>query len=404
MEAAEEIDIVIVGAGICGLATALALHRKGIKSVVLERSETLRAFGSAIAILTNGWRALDQLGIGPKLRQTALPLQGVRDIWLDGNKQRRGPLSKGEARCVKRSDLINMLAQDLPHGTIRFGCHILFVELDPLTNFPILQLRDGRAIKAKILIGCDGASSVVAEYLKVKPKKSFPAFGIRGLTYYPSPHGFDPEFVRTHGNNVVCGRSTINQNLVFWFLLLPGYLKDSEIFKDPELIKQMALEKTNDAFPKETIEMIKDCDITSLSLTHLWYRPAWDILLGTFRKGMVTLAGDSMHVMGPFLGQGGSAAMEDAVVLARCLANKIHGESINGFEGNNGLFRKKMEEAMDLYVKERRMRLVRLSAQSYVTGLLFSSASMIGKILLLALIIVLFQDPIRHTRYDCGHL
>lgn len=166
----------------------------------------------------------------------------------------------------------------------------------------------------------------------------------------------------------------------------------------------MALEKTNDTFPKETIEMIKDCDITSLSLTHLWYRPAWDILLGTFRKGMVTLAGDSMHVMGPFLGQGGSAAMEDAVVLARCLANKIHGECINGFKGNNGLFRKKMKEAMDLYVKERRMRLVRLSAQSYVTGLLFSSASMIRKILLLALIIVLFQDPIRHTRYDCGHL
>ncbi|GMN21951.1 hypothetical protein TIFTF001_045579 [Ficus carica] len=76
MDAAEELDIVIVGAGICGLTTALALHRKGIKSVVLERSETLRASGAAIAILTNGWRALDQLGIGPKLRPTALPLQG----------------------------------------------------------------------------------------------------------------------------------------------------------------------------------------------------------------------------------------------------------------------------------------------------------------------------------------
>ena len=44
--------------------------------MVLERSETLRASGAAIAILTNGWRALDQLGIGPKLRSTALPLQG----------------------------------------------------------------------------------------------------------------------------------------------------------------------------------------------------------------------------------------------------------------------------------------------------------------------------------------
>ncbi|PON78968.1 FAD-binding domain containing protein [Parasponia andersonii] len=94
MDAAEEIiDIAIVGAGICGLATALALHRKGIRSVVLERSETLRAWGAAISILTNGWRALDQLGVGSKLRPTALPLQGVRDIWLDSNKQRERPVS-----------------------------------------------------------------------------------------------------------------------------------------------------------------------------------------------------------------------------------------------------------------------------------------------------------------------
>lgn len=404
MDAAEELDIVIVGAGICGLTTALALHRKGIKSVVLERSETLRASGAAIAILTNGWRALDQLGIGPKLRPTALPLQGLRDIWLKSNKQRVGPVSRGEARCVKRSDLINMLAEDLPHGTIRFGCQILSVELDHFTNFPTLLLSDGRKLKAKILIGCEGASSVVAEFLKIKPKKVFPACAVRALTYYPNSHGFAPEFVRTHGNNAVCGRSIINENLVFWFILLPGYPQDSEleseIFKNPERIKQMALEKTS-SFPKETIEMIKDCDMTSLSLTHLWYRPAWEILLGTFRKGTVTVAGDSMHVMGPFLGQGGSAAMEDAIALARCLAHKIHGEI--GLEGKDGP-RKEVEEAMELYVKERRMRLVRLSAQAYVTGLMLGSASMISKLLLLALIIVLFQDPLHHTRYDCGRL
>ncbi|EXC30732.1 hypothetical protein L484_027907 [Morus notabilis] len=208
MDAAEELDIVIVGAGICGLATALALHRKGIKSVVLERSERLRASGAAIGILTNGWRALDQLGVGSRLRQTAVLQQG-----------------KGEARGVKRSDLIDILAQDLPRGTIRLGCHILFVELDPLTNFPILQFRNGRTLKAKILIGCDGENSAVAEFLRLKPKKVFPARVMRGLTYYPSPHGFAPEFVKTHGKDVVFGRAPISENLVYLVLLLPGYPK-----------------------------------------------------------------------------------------------------------------------------------------------------------------------------------
>ncbi|KAH7849059.1 hypothetical protein Vadar_012359 [Vaccinium darrowii] len=45
--------------------------------------------------------------------------------------------------------------------------------------------------------------------------------------------------------------------------------------------------------------------------------------LEKFRKGTVTIAGDAMHVMGPFLGQGGSAALEDTIVLARCLSHKF---------------------------------------------------------------------------------
>ncbi|XP_062111904.1 monooxygenase 1-like isoform X2 [Humulus lupulus] len=397
MEAAEEeiIDIAIVGAGICGLATALALHRKGIQSVVLERSETLRDSGAAIGILTNGWCALDQLGVGHKLRSTALPLQGIRDIWLDSNKQREAPVSKGEARCVKRSELMNTLGDGLPQGTIRFGCRIRCVKEDPCTNFPTLEFLDGSTIKAKILIGCDGASSVVAEYLKLKEKKVFGAWAVRGLTYYPnSEHGFPPQFSRYHGNNVVCGRSPINHNLVFWFLLIPGYNVPQD------LIKRMTVQKiTNGSttFPNEIVGMIRDCDMASLSLTHLRYRPAWEVLLEKFRKGTITVAGDAMHVMGPFLGQGGSAALEDAVVLARCLAQKINDHDHDT---------KKIEEAMDLYVKERRMRLVRLSAQSYLTGLLLSSSasSLLRKLSLVLIMLVIFHDPLSHTLYDCGPL
>ncbi|KAM0007936.1 putative 3-hydroxybenzoate 6-monooxygenase [Helianthus debilis subsp. tardiflorus] len=69
-------EVVIIGAGICGLATALALHKKGIKSLVMERAESLRnVTGAAIGIRPNGWRALDQLGVAETLRRTAIPLQ-----------------------------------------------------------------------------------------------------------------------------------------------------------------------------------------------------------------------------------------------------------------------------------------------------------------------------------------
>ncbi|KAK1300456.1 hypothetical protein QJS10_CPB13g01097 [Acorus calamus] len=70
-----ENDILIVGAGICGLATALALHRKGLKSIVLERSNALRSDGGALSMYNNGWHVLDQLGIATELRENAVRLE-----------------------------------------------------------------------------------------------------------------------------------------------------------------------------------------------------------------------------------------------------------------------------------------------------------------------------------------
>ena len=62
-----EEEIVIVGAGIAGLATAVALRRVGIRALVLERSDRLRASGAALTLGPNAWLALDALGVAQKL-------------------------------------------------------------------------------------------------------------------------------------------------------------------------------------------------------------------------------------------------------------------------------------------------------------------------------------------------
>uniref|UniRef100_A0A453ISU8 FAD-binding domain-containing protein n=1 Tax=Aegilops tauschii subsp. strangulata TaxID=200361 RepID=A0A453ISU8_AEGTS len=69
MEEQDEITaehVVVVGAGPAGLAVALGLHRKGVRSVVLESSPALRASGYAITTWPNAFRALDALGVGHK--------------------------------------------------------------------------------------------------------------------------------------------------------------------------------------------------------------------------------------------------------------------------------------------------------------------------------------------------
>lgn len=58
----------------------------------------------------------------------------------------------GEMRCLKRTDLIESLADDLPAQTIRLKSHVVSIQLDPITSYPILQLHDGNVLKAKVHI------------------------------------------------------------------------------------------------------------------------------------------------------------------------------------------------------------------------------------------------------------
>lgn len=79
--AARKEDIVIVGAGIAGLATALSLHRLGVGSLVLEQAESLRTGGTSLTLFKNGWRVLDAIGVGNDLRTQFLEIQGCAGWW-----------------------------------------------------------------------------------------------------------------------------------------------------------------------------------------------------------------------------------------------------------------------------------------------------------------------------------
>ncbi|KAK7847112.1 monooxygenase 1 [Quercus suber] len=136
--------------------------------------------------------------------------------------------------------------------------------------------------------------------------------------------------------------------------------------------------------------MVKNSDLESLSIARLRYLAPWDVLRGSFRKGIVAVVGDAMHVVGPFLGQGGSAAIEDAIVLARCFARNMHGGQV---------IEHKVGEAMDEYVKERRMRLVWLSTQTYLVGLLVKKSPWLVRFVCNILMMVFFSDSSAHTRW-----
>lgn len=402
MESVEEREIVIVGAGICGLATALALHRKGIKSVVLERSDSLREEGAAIRILNNGWIALEELGrdIAARLRKLTVRVNRADIYLVDKRINQEVPHNRGEDRVLKRSDLINALAEALPSGTIRFECSVESIELDPETSLSIVHLEGGKSIHTKILIGCDGARSTVAKFLDLSPVNKYGLSAMRGVTYYPNGHSFLPSFVQMQKRDFFVGSLPMDDKNMYWFLCKQSSPDDEYVAKDPELIRKKTLELMSN-FPTETKEMVKNSSTEHLSLYQLRYRAPWDLYTAKFRKGTVVVAGDAMHIMGPFLGQGGSAGMEDAIVLARCLSEELLGED----NGDSALKMKKVGEAMDRYIEERRMRIVKLSTQTYLYGLLFrNAAGSFSKFFVSLMMSVLFRNPTGHVQYDCGRL
>lgn len=404
MAEAESHGIVIVGGGICGLATALALHRKGIPSLVLEKSRSLRADGAGIGVHANGLRVLEQLGVAAELRETAQLITVYHDVWQQGDKTSREKVPvRMELRCLNRKDLIEALAKDIPAGAIRFGCRVAAVAADPGGgNGAVLTMADGTAMKAKVLIGCEGTYSAVARYLGLSPVRTIPRPVLRGFTWYPHGHSFDTEFLRLRVGGFFIGRLTITDNLVHFFVTMPKR-PTADVIKDLKRVRDHALKDLQDVeCPAEIMEIVRGSDPESLNLvTELWYRPPWEVVLGSFQRGAVTVAGDAMHAMGPFIGQGGSAGLEDAVVLARSLARAAVDD------GDDNAREKKMVvgEAIGEYVRERRPRLALLSLESFVMGaLLVRSPSPVTKLICVAVLILLGSKSLRHANYDCGRL
>nr|CAB3495508.1 unnamed protein product [Digitaria exilis] len=368
--------IVIIGGGICGLATALALHRKGIASLVLEKSETLRADGAAIGIHVNGWRVLEQLGVAAELRETANASRYVaaREQEYPGTHQ----------------DLIETLARNIPAEAIRFGCHIVEINEDPDIHGAVLTSADGSNIRVKVLIGCDGTSSVVAKYLGLSAPKAIPRTVLRGFTRYPHGHPFEPEFLRLRGEDFFLGRLPVTDDVVHFFVTTPpstGAATDDDV-------KDLMLEKLMKACPAEVTNMVRDSEAGSLNVvTRVMYRPPWQVAFSAFHKGAVTVAGDAMHAMGPFIGQGGSAGLEDAVVLARALSRADTGDD-----------EKMTMAAIGEYVTERRPRVTMLSLECFVMGTLLRAKSLVTKLACVSMLLLLGSKSLRHANYDCGRL
>ena len=132
------------------------------------------------------------------------------------------------------------------------------------------------------------------------------------------------------------------------------------ISKDPQEIQKQVIENYAKDFPPAYTEVVRHCDLSTLTMTPLRLRLPWDVIFGNISKGNMTVAGDAMHPMTPDLAQGGCSALEDAIVLGRHIGKS--------FIDNGKLVPEAVAGAIEGYVKERRWRAALLITASFISG------------------------------------
>ncbi|XP_030543720.2 monooxygenase 2-like [Rhodamnia argentea] len=399
-------EVVIVGAGIAGLATAVALDKVGVRALVLERAEGLRATGTAIALFPNAWHALAALGVSDKLASIYEPFfKGyVTDVKTKATQEVRYDASKGsgdEQRVVHRKVLLEVLAEELPPNTIRFSSKLTSIEtqVEQGSSVCILALEDGTIIKSKVVIGCDGVHSRIARWLGLGTPVDSGRSGIRGLAVYPQGHGLNHELRQFGDVSKRAGFMPLNNKEIFWFFVCKAPPKDigADMGGDPNLQRREVADNLAKDFPPLYLDIVGHSDLSTVTWAPLMFRYPWDVILGNLTRANITVAGDAMHPMTPDLGQGGCLALEDAVVLGRHIRSSISkwGE----------LETRDISSTLERYMRERRWRAAMLITASFLSGWVQQDGSSWRTRFLRDIFYkFLLVRVLSASRYNCGKL
>ncbi|KAK2650108.1 hypothetical protein Ddye_017597 [Dipteronia dyeriana] len=255
----EEEEVVIVGAGIAGLATAVALKRLGIRALLLERAECLRATGAALTLFSNAWLALDVLAVSHKLTSIYSPVKrGLVTNMQTGATQEVSFTGAGP-RSVHRKSLLETLANELPIDTIRFSSKVASIETQTQENSPItiIHLSDGTVIKAKMLIGCDGVHSVVGNWLGLAAPVNSGRSAIRGMAVFPQGHGWNHEIRQFVDVGMRAGFVPLTDKDIYWFFVSQHPPNGENLAGNPELIQRELLENYGKHLPPLYLDVVR---------------------------------------------------------------------------------------------------------------------------------------------------
>ena len=314
----------IVGAGIGGLAAAIALRKAGWQVRVHERAAAPRELGFALALAPNAMAALRELGVADVLAADGAAVTKAEIRHPDGRVVRRFSTQPGGPMIVAlRTALHGSLLEAVGGDMLRLGSEAIGYRASP--QEVVLELRDGGQDAGDVLIGADGVGSIVRRRLHPAEAPPRPSgyCAVRGIAFDVGHNLGDLAAVAFLGDGVEAAAARASRNAVYWYLsLLADDLAGS---RDPKAI----LEQTTRGFDPAFRAITGATTIEDMRFDQLFERdplPSWG-------SGRVTLLGDAAHPVLPHTGQGAAQSLEDAVALGLALSrNWGIGQSLREYE------------------------------------------------------------------------
>lgn len=339
--------VIIVGAGIGGLTAALSLLHKGIDVVVLERAPALTEVGAGIQIGSNGTVVLRELGLEGKISSMAIAPESWDLIdYRTGQMIFTTPLGKqagsmygGLLYNVHRADLIGMLGDALPGGTLRLDCECQ--EVGQSDTGAWVRLVNGEVVEGDVVIGADGIHSVVRKQLWGEDQMQNTGISMwRSLI--PADRLTHIDLPRNGNYWIGPGRTIISYWVRDNLYSVLGSVPAGEIHQESWTEGGDVAEfQRSFAEGEPRLQALME-QIDTAFVTGMNHRNP----ISRWTNGRITLLGDGAHPMVPFLAQGACQGIEDAWALATMLERS--GDDIPG--------------ALELYEQMRRPRTTRIQS------------------------------------------
>lgn len=314
-----ERKFIVIGGGIAGLCTAIALRNKGFEAEVYESAVQLKEAGAGLGVGANALKAMQRLGIGDKLLEKGRVLKAARIVNEKGeliaktDSVKVSSLFGTDNITIHRADLLHILAESLPDGCIRTNKKCVGISQQPGGGV-LVSFQDGTTTTGDGLIAADGIRSSIRQQLIPEAVPRYAGYTCWRSVVKGVPTGYETgAFTETWGSKGRFGIVPLQGDRIYWFACVNAASpRDPKLsgFRTKELIE---LFSGYHAPIRELLERTDDGALLHNDIYDL--KP-----INRFAFGSVVLVGDAAHVTTPNLGQGAGQAMEDAVFLAECLA------------------------------------------------------------------------------------